>query len=160
MPTQNLMTPVSLIRRITTEMERFFDGFDGPRAIGDPSNSEWIPKLDVVEKNGALTIDADLPGMTPKDVTVEVADGQLTIKGERKSTVEQTKDGVYRRERSCGTFLRTLPLPEGVTPEQIKASFANGVLEVTVPLPPAAKVSQPQRIAIEEPAAGAAKTAA
>jgi HSP20 family protein len=139
-------------------MERFFEGFDAPTAFGDLP-ADWTPKVDVVEKNGVLTVSADLPGMTAKDVNVELTGDRLTIKGERKSDVEETKAGVYRRERTYGAFLRTLPVPEGITPEQIKATFANGVLEVTLPLPPAI-TSKSHRIEVGEPKPIAAKTAA
>jgi HSP20 family protein len=91
----------------------------------------------------------DLPGMKKDDVSVEVTDGHLTLSGERKHETEEKKDNVYRSEREYGSFYRVVPLPAGVSVEDVKANFADGVLEVSVPLPakPAAKM---RKVQIEE----------
>ena len=85
-------------------------------------------------------------------------DGHLALSGERKQETEETKDNVYRSERQYGSFYRAVPLPQGVKLEDVKATFADGVLEVSVPLP-----SQPEnkarKVEIQEPAKGG-KTAA
>ena len=80
-------------------------------------------------------------------MNVEFEDGQLVISGERRQEHEERRGGVYRSERSYGTFYRSIPLPDGVNPEQAKAAFKNGVLEITMPAPerPRAK-----RIEIQE----------
>lgn len=138
--------PFSLLRRFTTDMERFFDGFAGTRLLEGESrllrDADWIPNVDVIEKDGSLSIRADLPGLTKNDVHVDVTDELITIQGERKKDFEEERGGVYRRERTYGSFYRSLPLPKGVKPEQVKATFENGVLQVTMPAPtakPAAK---------------------
>ena len=77
----------------------------------------------------------DLPGMKKEDVLVEVQDGKLTLSGERKKETKEEKDNFYREEREYGSFCRTVPLPKGVKADDVKAMFANGVLEVKVPLP-------------------------
>ena len=89
---------------------------------------------------------------------VEVTDGHLTISGERKSETEEKKDAFYRSEREYGSFYRVVPLPDGVKLEDVKATFSDGVLEVSVPLPakPEAKV---RKVEIQE-SEKAAKTAA
>jgi HSP20 family protein len=97
--------------------------------------STYMPRMDVYEKNGNLVIKADLPGATPEDVDVTVEDGDLIIKGERKAEKEVNEKDYYRMERSYGSFYRRQPLPEGTKPEQIQATFAGGVLEVTAPKP-------------------------
>jgi HSP20 family protein len=96
--------------------------------------------------------------MKKDDVKVEVTDGHLAISGERKSEAEEKKDNFYRCEREYGSFYRAVPLPEGVKFEDVRATFADGVLEVSVPLPakPEAKV---RKVEIQE-SAKAAKTAA
>jgi HSP20 family protein len=91
----------------------------------------------VFEKDNRLFTRVDLPGMKKDDVKVEVTDGHLTISGERKSEVEDTKDQFYRSERTYGSFYRAIPLPESVKLEDVQATFADGVLEVSVPLPTA-----------------------
>ena len=99
----------------------------------------WIPDMDVFERNGNTVVRIDLPGMKREDVSIEVADNALTIHGERKREHEEERDGVYRSERSYGSFYRTIPLPEGAITEQAKATFRDGVLEIRMPAPPASK---------------------
>jgi HSP20 family protein len=83
-------------------------------------------------------------------VKVEVTDGHLAISGERKTETEETKDNVYRCERAYGSFYRAVPLPEGIKLEDVKATFTDGVLEVSVPLPVKAQ-AKPRMVPIEEP---------
>ena len=97
----------------------------------------WAPKVDVVTKDGALITRVDLPGMKKEDVVVEVKDGYLTMCGERKKERQDEMSDVYREEREWGSFCRTVPLPNGVKVEDVKAIFNNGVLEVIMPLPAA-----------------------
>jgi HSP20 family protein len=96
--------------------------------------------------------------MKKEDVKVEVTDGHLAISGERRTEAEEKKENFYRCEREYGSFYRAIPLPDGVKLEDVKASFSDGVLEVSVPLPakPEAKV---RTVEIQE-APKAAKTAA
>jgi HSP20 family protein len=95
----------------------------------------WSPKIDVVEQDHHLVTRVDLPGMKKEDVSVEVTDGHLALSGERKRETEDKKDDYYRCEREYGIFYRAVPLPDGAKLDDIKASFADGVLEVSVPLP-------------------------
>jgi HSP20 family protein len=96
----------------------------------------------VTETDKELEITAELPGLEEKDVQINVADNLLTIKGEKKAETEQ-KDKNYRLvERSYGSFARTLELPAGINPDQIKASIAKGVLTVTVPKPAPAQTKK------------------
>ena len=104
--------------------------------------SELIPSMDVVETEKEFEITAELPGLEEKDVQVNVADNVLTIKGEKKAEKEE-KDKNYRMfERSYGSFYRTLDLPSGINPDNIKAALSNGVLKVTVPKPAPAQVKK------------------
>lgn len=107
-----------------------------PPALRETSRpTPWAPRLDVYEKNGNLVIKADLPGAKPEDVEVTLEEGDLIIKGERKDEREDKAENYYRMERSYGSFYRCLSLPEGIKPEQIQATFADGVLEITIPKP-------------------------
>jgi HSP20 family protein len=146
--------PVALLRRLATDAERLFE--EGPagrffprqsRLFGEP---RWIPSVDVFEKDGNLVVRADLPGLTKDDVKVEVTDGAITVQGERKKEVEEEREGRYRFERAYGSFYRAVPLPEGVKPDQVNATFKNGVLEVTAPLPPAKKEAKAHRVEVNE----------
>jgi HSP20 family protein len=155
--------PFALVRRMTAELDRMFEdvGWPAPRwpafrTRPERDAADWMPQIDVFDREGRLVTKIDLPGIRKEDIKVEVIDGHLTIAGERKSEVEEKKENVYRCEREYGSFYRTVPLPEGVKLEDVKAVFADGVLEVIVPLP--AKAERPARsIAIEEaPSAGRA----
>lgn len=136
-------SPFGLLRQMTSELDRMLED---PWTLRWPvlqiEKDMWAPKVDVVEKDNRLITRVDLPGVKKEDVSVEVADGQLTISGERKSETEEKSNGnVYRAECEYGSFYRTVPLPQGVKPEDVKATFANGVLEVSVPLPAQAETS-------------------
>ena len=157
--------PFAVMRQMTAEFDRMFKESPWPSfrwpsfrpgAISEAAT--WSPRIDVFEKDHRLVTRIDLPGMKKEDVNVEVTDGQLTISGERKHEAEEKGEQCYRTERECGSFYRAVPLPEGVKVEDVKATFADGVLEVSVPLParPEAKV---RTVEIQEPAK-ATKTAA
>ena len=92
-----------------------------------------MPSLDVYEEKDSVVVKAELPGMKKEDVEVSLAGETLTIKGEKKEDKEVKEDDYYRRERSYGSFLRSVALPCEVKSEEIKASFKDGVLEVRLP---------------------------
>jgi HSP20 family protein len=131
--------PFALLRQMTFELDRVFDdwpSFGWPMfARRGTEAMAWLPKMEVLEKENRLITRVDLPGMKKEDVTVEVTEGQLILSGERKRETEERKDNFYRTEREYGSFYRAVPLPEGVKVDEVKASFADGVLEVSVPLP-------------------------
>jgi HSP20 family protein len=155
------MNPFGFMRRFTQDMQRLFEDFDGfgfPRYFDkdfDPfrtefDNVQWVPPIEVLQNNGTLLVRAELPGMTKKDVKVEVTNDMLTISGERKEEKEEKHEGFYRSERHYGTFYRQVPLPEGVKIETANATFNNGVLEVTLPVPK--MESHVRKLEITEPA--------
>jgi HSP20 family protein len=145
--------PFRTLQRMADEMDRVFDDFglgrrwsSGRRQFG---TEIWAPDVEVFQKNNELTIRADLPGLKKDEVTVEVADQAVTLHGERKREVEEEREGIYRSERSYGSFWRVIPLPEGAITEQAKANFRDGVLEITMPAPPAS-TSKGRRLEIGE----------
>jgi HSP20 family protein len=97
------------------------------------------PAVDIVESDKAYEIKAELPGMDEKNIEVKVTDGALTIKGEKQEEKEEKKKDYYLHERRFGSFERSFPLPEGVDANKIDASFAKGVLTVTLPKKPEAQ---------------------
>lgn len=111
------------------------------------STEAWVPRVDVFEKNGDLVVKAELPGVKKDDIHVEMDEGDLVIRGERSAESEVKEDDYYRMERSYGSFLRRLALPDGVDAGQVKATFTDGVLEVIVPKPVAA-AKEPARIPV------------
>lgn len=98
-----------------------------------------IPAVDVVESDKAYELAAELPGMDEKNIEVKVADGMLTIKGEKQEEKEEKKKDYYLRERNFGSFERSFSVPEGVDADKIEASFKKGVLTVTLPKKPEAQ---------------------
>jgi HSP20 family protein len=143
--------PFGLLQQMTSELDRMFDDpwtFRWPTMQLEDS-AIWSPKVDVLEKDNRLITRVDLPGVKKEDVTVEVKDGLLTLSGERKIETEEKNKNMYRSEREYGSFRRAVPLPPGVKPEDVKATFANGVLEVSVPIPAAAKANG-QKVPIQD----------
>ena len=130
----------SLLRQMRGELDDMFEQpFWGtsrwPQFFkAAPETQAWSPRIEVFEKDHRLVTRAELPGLKKEDVRVEIADGQLAISGERKREFEEKKDRLFRTEREYGCFYRSVPLPEGVKPEDVKATFAEGVLEITMPI--------------------------
>jgi HSP20 family protein len=108
----------------------------------------WVPTLDVWETDAGVHYAFDLPGLSQDAINVEVEDGALTVSATRKRELKQEGDTFHRFERRFGTFSRSIGLPQGVSEEDIKASYVNGVLEISVPKPEQPK---PKRIAIDTP---------
>jgi HSP20 family protein len=135
--------PLDVFEELETEMARFWQQpwLPMPRMLTRvPRFQErlamaWRPTVDIFEKNGHLVVKAELPGVKKEDVSVTLDQGDLVISGERKVESEVKEEHVYRMERSYGSFYRRLPLPEEVLPEQIEATFKDGVLEVRFPKP-------------------------
>ena len=137
-------SPFNALQRMADEMDRLFDDFGFGRRAAEPFWRErgagmWAPEVDVFHKNNELTIRVDLPGLKQEDVSVDVSDNEVCIHGERKHEREEEREGYYRSERSYGSFNRVIPLPDGAITEQAKANFKDGVLEITMPAPPAGK---------------------
>lgn len=152
-------SPFSFMRRFSEEMDKLFGdvfadfgtarGRLGPRGghgFGSPQ-AQWAPPIEVLERDDKLVVRAELPGLSKDDVTVEVTDDLLTIGGERREEREEAREGYRHSERRYGRFSRSVPLPEGVSPEDVRCTFQNGVLEITMPAPQ--RVERGRRIEIQ-----------
>ena len=122
------------------EMYRLFEPFERavprwPTFFREKGDGVAL-ELDVVEHTGCITIEAELPGVDKADLAVTMANGMLTIKGEKKRKKEDKDENYYLAERTCGVFERTLRLPETVDYAKVEAKFDNGVLKVTAPKRP------------------------
>lgn len=119
------------------EMDHLFDdfarGIGRVPAIRRMTGAATVPAVDIVEKDKAYEVTAELPGMSEADVDVKVTDHRLTITGEKKEESEKTDKGYHLSERRYGSFMRSFPIPEGVEADKIDAAFKNGVLKVTMP---------------------------
>ena len=128
------MSPISLMRRLTEDLDRAFFGTSG---LGRETEHEltWAPAVEVRQSGNNLLVRADLPGLSENDIRVEATQDGLILEGERRREEEREEGGVYRSERVYGNFYRFIPLPEGAKADQAQANFRNGVLEVTIPVP-------------------------
>jgi HSP20 family protein len=93
----------------------------------------WRPAIDIKETDKEYVIHAELPGVKKEDISIDLDKNLLTLSGERKQEKKEENERYYRVERSYGKFSRTITVPEGITPDQIRARFENGVLEVDIP---------------------------
>ena len=145
-----LAEPGALIRRMFRELDPWAEFTELP----------WMPPLEMTERDHTLLIKLDLPGMTKEKVNVSFTDEALVIEGERTQETENKKDEWCTTERTYGRFCRVVPLPEGVNYKEVRATFKNGVLEVTVPVP-AAEANPPYKVPVEgEPETKNVKVAA
>ena len=129
------------------EVNRLFDTFSrGNDNTPTLTEGVWSPVVDIYETKDEIIIDAELPGMTQKEINVTVIDNILTIKGEKKQEKEVKEENFHRVERSYGCFSRSFTLPVGVKSENIKATYKEGVLKVVLPKVEEAK---PKQIAID-----------
>jgi HSP20 family protein len=106
---------------------------------------QWIPRVDIKEETHRFVIYADIPGVEPDAIEVQMDKGMLTIKGERKGEVEQAAEQFTRIERRYGAFHRRFALPDSADPDGITATGRNGVLQVTIPKRPE---TTPRRIRV------------
>ncbi|WP_164735589.1 Hsp20/alpha crystallin family protein [Marinobacter sp. NP-4(2019)] len=94
---------------------------------------QWQPDVDIEQKANEYLITVDIPGVDPKDISVSMDNGMLTIEGKRESKVEEKKENYRCIEREYGSFYRSFSLPDAGESDKIKAHVHNGVLEITVP---------------------------
>ena len=130
------------MRRLNEEIDRAFAFKPGFLGMAEPYQGGWSPEIEIFEHSNTFFVRADLPGLAKEDVKVQVLHDELTIEGERKLEKEETKEGIYRTERSYGAFYRRIPLPEYVKAEAAQATFKNGVLEVAIPTIPVPEVKR------------------
>ena len=157
-------SPFQMLERFADEMDRVFDDFGLGRSWFTPQwghgwtrstpmrpagENLWAPEVEMYQRNHELIVRADLPGLKKEDVKVDVTDSAVTIQGDRRQEEQSERGGVYRSERTYGSFYRSIPLPEGAITDQAKATFKDGVLEITMPAPPE-QVTRGRRLEITE----------
>ena len=121
--------PFAELGDLRSRFDRMFeDMFEG-------RERSWTPAIDVERENGTLVLRADVPGIKPEEVKIEVKDDILTVSGEHEERKEKKDKHYLRRERRYGSFHRSMALPAGVDAKKIKAKTHDGVVEVTIPLP-------------------------
>jgi HSP20 family protein len=132
---------------ILNQLHREMDGVFNRAMRGEESPvTDWVPAFDIKEDTEGYVLYADLPGVDPSDIDVNMENGVLTVRGERKLESEEERAQFKRVERVRGSFYRRFSLPDTADSERIAAKCVNGVLEVRIPKH--AKV-QPRRITVE-----------
>ncbi len=128
--------------QLQQEMDRLFE--KAVRGFGlSPISNEWLtpltasgmlrPQLDIAATDKEYLITVEVPGVSEKDVKIEIADDTMTIIGEKRQEKEEKEKNYYRVERSYGSFQRVLSLPEDANQDDVKATFKNGVLSINMP---------------------------
>jgi HSP20 family molecular chaperone IbpA len=127
----------------------FFQSDWPSRFFGQTGQSSRLfsPQIETLQRGDQFVVRADLPGLDREDVSIDITDDSVIIQGERREERTDDREGYYRTERSYGSFYRVVPLPEGAITENAKANFNNGVLEITIQVPPR-EVSRRRRIEI------------
>jgi HSP20 family protein len=122
------------INRLKRDMDRMFDTMWGEFAPAlRPRIMERMPFIDLTETKGNLIVRAEIPGVDPKDLEIDIMDNMLTIKGEARQEIIEEGENRHRTERSYGSFSRSLQLPCRVILDDIKATFKNGILKIVMP---------------------------
>ena len=138
-------TPMGNLQSFQHEMNRMFNQFFQGSNGEEAKVSTWRPSVDIYETDDALVIKAELPGVSKDDVSIDVHQNTLTLRGQRKHETEVKDEHCHRVERSYGSFQRSFTLPATVDAEKAEASFKDGVLELHLPRLESAK---PRQIAI------------
>ncbi|MGB9613699.1 MAG: Hsp20/alpha crystallin family protein [Candidatus Margulisiibacteriota bacterium] len=107
--------------------------FQAERMAKEWARGEWYPAIDVAETKTEVLITAELPGMTENDVSIEVEEDSVVLRGERKEITDIEREGWVRKERSFGRFYRRITLPSKVDPDKGEATFKNGILFIRLP---------------------------
>lgn len=132
----NLSRPDDPFGTLRRELTRMFDeAFGGFLSGSGDRSGSLIPRVDMRERDDAIEIEAELPGVDEKDIEVTLDNDTLTIKAEKKLENRQSREGYYVSERSYGMFLRSLHVPAGIDPNKVNASFSKGVLKIVLPKP-------------------------
>jgi len=114
------------------DMDRLFDSFLG-RMSSEEYATMWIPAVDVEETKDSLVVRAEIPGMKKEELKIQTVGDNLVVSGERKHEAEEKDRHFHRVERTYGKFQRAFALPVEVEPDKAKASYKDGVLEITFP---------------------------
>ncbi|HET8575600.1 MAG TPA: Hsp20/alpha crystallin family protein [Methylomirabilota bacterium] len=145
-PFSSALDPFRDLSDIQSEMNRLFDAFVSRPTLPAGVDRVWAPAVDMYETRDELVVEAELPGLSEKDIHLSITRDMLTLRGERQWSQEAKQEGLYRGERWFGKFERTVPLPVPVQADKVKAQYRDGVL--TVKLPKTEEI-KPKEIRIE-----------
>ncbi|MGE5189960.1 MAG: Hsp20/alpha crystallin family protein [Gemmatimonadota bacterium] len=126
--------PFKELSAIHERMNQLFDETFPPAGGSEavPAAAMWSPAVDIYESGDDIVVKAEVPGIGRDEIAVEVKDGMLTLRGERKFEKEEKEENYHRIERSYGTFVRSFALPSSADAEKVQAALREGVLEVRI----------------------------
>jgi HSP20 family protein len=136
--------PFREMSALQERMNRLLTDFRTRAPLGEEEMAQgsWIPAVDIYETKDAIVLHVELPGVTKEDISLEVKDSTLTLKGEKKLEKDVKEESYHRMERTYGSFMRVFTLPSTMQQEKVKAKFKDGILEVTIPKSEEAKPKQ------------------
>ncbi|KUK50979.1 MAG: Heat shock protein Hsp20 [candidate division TA06 bacterium 32_111] len=126
-------SPFSELFDLRKEIDALFDDRFFGKMLQPYYESNWTPSMDISETDKEFFVTVELPGLKKEDITLSIDNNVLTIEGERKSEKEEKGKTFHRIERSYGKFYRSVTLPKKVDEDNIKASFKDGLLNITIP---------------------------
>ena len=140
--------PFRDVEKLQNRINRMFEDSFGHTRDPDHETSlcAWRPPVDIYETENGIVLAAELPGVGKENISVEVKDNILTLKGERMANQNIRGKNFYRQERCYGTFQRSFTLQQNIQPKLIKATFKDGVLEIEIPKP---EEEQPKQISVK-----------
>jgi HSP20 family protein len=138
--------PFSDVEDFPTGLRLFQDSINRLLSEDGGKTRPWAPAVDILETENELVLKADVPGVDLKDIDIQLENGTLTVKGERKFEKEATNKGFHRMERSYGSFVRIFTVPETVEAENVKAAYEAGVLTITLPKK---EIAKPKAIKVQ-----------
>jgi HSP20 family protein len=139
-------SPVRELEEMRRNLDKLFGEYGEPvsrqHLISKGAPASLVPSIDIFERKGEIVIKADLPGIEKDQIDLSITKDTLTVKAEAQKEEEIAKEDYYVQERSFGTYIRTIQLPQDVDPAKAKASFKNGVLEIVFPKKEEAKATE------------------
>jgi HSP20 family protein len=138
--------PWNLINLLHQDIDGRGDVKPSPASNKDSRVNKWMPAVDIVEQKDCYVLRADLPGVQPENIDVNLENGVLSLSGNRDPASADEVEGVRRIERVSGKFFRRFNLPESTAVEDISATCTNGILEIVIPKQPAI---QARKITVE-----------
>ncbi len=138
--------PWSLVHKMHNDLDRIFAARGATGGSPEEPVADWLPAVDIAEEESRFVVRADIPGVSPDMIEITMDDGILSIRGERRSEIEDGDERYRRVERASGRFFRRFNLPDAADAEGITARHSHGVLEIVIPKQ--AKV-MPRKIAVE-----------
>jgi HSP20 family protein len=140
--------PFREMSSLQERMNRLMSDYRTRSPFGEEEMAQgaWIPAVDIYETKEAIILNVELPGVTKEDISLEVKDSTLTIKGEKKLEKDVKEENFHRMERTYGSFTRAFTLPTTVQQDKVKAKFRDGILEIMLPK---AEEAKPKHIKVD-----------